>query len=197
MESPIGCFDCHAIFPSDSPLDHFERLGLARSFRIDPVELEKRYLKWSREFHPDYFQLRPAEDQHLSMSLSAALNDAYKTLKDPFRRAEYLVHLAGGPSASQQRAMPEGFLEDVLDLRMAIEEAKEEPGGDPATLADLSQRVSADRASAMRRVEEAFDATPIAAGATPDPNALMEVRRQLNTVKYLDGLLRELDDLQQ
>ena len=148
-------------------------------------------------FRSDYFQLRPAEAQQLSLSLSASLNDAYKTLREPFRRAEYLLRLYGGPSPSQQRDMPPGFLEDVLELRMAIEEAREESGGDSAVAAELAARVDADRESAMRRVADAFEAIEKRPAGEPDAAALLEVRRQLNTVKYLDGLLRELEDLQQ
>jgi hypothetical protein len=92
--------------------------------------------------------------------------------------------------------MPQGFLEDVLDLRMEIEEAKEEAGRDVALVGRLADQVSMDRESAMQRVAQAFEMIE-KAPVSVDPKALVEVRKQLNTVKYLDGLLRELDALQQ
>lgn len=191
MANPIGCFHCHSIFPPRSEVNHFQRLGLRPTFKIGPNDLETAYLAWSRELHPDYFQLRPAQDQHLSLTLSAALNDAYQTLRDPFRRAEYLLHLAGGPTASQQRDMPPDFLEEVLELRMEIEEARES-GGDPSAIEALRNRLESQRSAAMDAVERVF--APLDAGGSLDQAALADARQTLNTVKYLDGLLRELDD---
>jgi molecular chaperone HscB len=192
LKTPIGCFDCHTLFSPRSELNHFERLGLVKSYAVDVNDLERRYLAWSRELHPDYFQLRPAEDQQLSLSLSAALNDAYSVLKDPFRRAEYLLQLYGGPSASEQRAMPEGFLENILELRMEIDEAKESGAGNAAQLRQLEDRLQNERDGAMKRVADLFTTAEKAGMGTPSSESLLEIRRQLNTVKYLDGLLREL-----
>lgn len=193
LESPIGCFDCHAIFPGASPLNHFERLGLPVAFDVNLADLEHRYLAWSREFHPDYFQLRSHEDQQLSLSLSAALNDAYNTLKSPFRRAEYLLWLLGGPSASEHRAMPEGFLENVLELRMEIEELLETGGQGSAEAEQLHQRLDAERNHAMEKVADAFRDLEKRNIGKPPAELLRTLRSQLNTVKYYDGLLRELD----
>src|SRR3954454_8719783 len=101
-------------------MTHFERLGLPRRFRLDPAELERNYLARSREVHPDFTGDDPA-----SLTESAALNEAYSTLRDPFRRAEYLLTVEGGPSAGDVKQMPPEFLEEMLDLRMRIEEVKD------------------------------------------------------------------------
>lgn len=190
LDSPIGCFDCHSIYPASSPLNHFERLGIPASYSIDLAALERLYLAWSRELHPDFFQLRPPADQQLSLSLSASLNDAYRTLKDPFARAEYLLHLWGGPSASEQRQMPAGFLEEILELRGEVEEARE--SSDPSRIEELANRVRSERMRAMDTVAGQF-ATAGALSPSERATVLVEIRRLLNTVKYLDGLLRELD----
>lgn len=193
LESPIGCFDCHSIFPAETALTHFERLGLPTRFAIDNNQLEEHYLKWSRELHPDYFQLRPPEDQQLSLSLSASLNDAYMTLKDPFRRAEYLLWLFGGPAANELRAMPEGFLEQVLELRAEIDELVEQEGQDSPCAATLRDRLVHERNQAMEKVAAIFESIEQGGSARPDTEAMARARRQLNTVKYYDGLLRELN----
>src|SRR5438874_10466984 len=98
---------------------HFERLGLPRRFRLDPAALERNYLAASREVHPDFTGNDPA-----SLQMAAALNEAYATLRDPFRRAEYLLTVEGGPSAGEVKQMPAEFLEEMLELRMRIEEVK-------------------------------------------------------------------------
>ena len=81
-----------------SDTTHFERLGLPRRFRLDAAALEANYLARSREVHPDFTGNDPA-----SLQASAALNEAYTTLREPFRRAEYLLNLEGGPSAARER----------------------------------------------------------------------------------------------
>jgi murein DD-endopeptidase MepM/ murein hydrolase activator NlpD len=99
--------------------DHFERLGLPRGYSVDPAALERKYLERSRAVHPDHTGNDPA-----SLGASAALNEAYGVLRDPFRRAEYLLALAGGPSPSAVSQPSAEFLEEMLELRMQIEEAK-------------------------------------------------------------------------
>src|SRR5436309_14285604 len=99
---------------------HFERLGLPRRFRLDAAGLEANYLARSREVHPDFTGNDPA-----SLQASAALNEAYTALRDPFRRAEYLLRLEGGPSAADVKQMPAAFLEEVLSPRLRNEEVNE------------------------------------------------------------------------
>ena len=77
---------------------HFERLGLPRRFPLDLAELERNYLARSRDVHPDH-----AGNDRASLEASAALNEAYAVVRDPFRRADYLLTLAGGPSAAEQK----------------------------------------------------------------------------------------------
>src|SRR5439155_21525617 len=117
---------------------HFERLGLPRRFPLDPAQLERNYLARSREVHPDH-----AGNDRASLEASAALNEAYTVLRDPFRRADYLLTLEGGPTAAEQKQAAPELLEEMLDLRMRIEEAKH--------AADSSERVTLERDLTRRR----------------------------------------------
>jgi molecular chaperone HscB len=158
-------------------MTHFERLGLPRRFRLEAAELERNYLARSREVHPDFTGNDPA-----SLPESAALNEAYATLRDPFRRAEYLLVVAGGPSATEVKQMPAEFLEEMLDLRMRIEEVKHDHGPARAAMeTDLFRR----REGLLQQVAEQFD-RPMSAGT------LTTVRQTLNATKFINGLLRDL-----
>src|SRR3954468_3577101 len=106
-------------------LDHFARLGLPRRFCFDARELERQYLARSRDLHPDFHQMGSSAEQSASLDLSARLNEANAILRDPFQRAEYLLTLEGAPTASELKEMPAEFLEEVLELRMEIEELRE------------------------------------------------------------------------
>src|SRR5437764_2739026 len=104
--------------------DAFLRLGLPRRFALDAVELERAYLAHSRAVHPDYHLAGSSAEVNASLELSAAVNEAYNTLRDPFRRAEHLLALEGGPSASEHKQMPAAFLAEMLDAREEIELAR-------------------------------------------------------------------------
>lgn len=156
-------------------MDHFERLGLPRRFALDRAELERNYLARSRSVHPDH-----AGNSAEMLDEAARLNLAYATLKDDWRRADYLMDLLGGPNANAVSQPPAEFLEEMLDLRMAIAEAK----GEPDSTVVLKQNLERRTQEMMSRIGQMFDA-----GANPK---LTEVRQQLNAVKFINGLLRDL-----
>src|SRR5262249_2099617 len=107
-------------------MDHFDRLGLPRRFSLDGAAIERAYLARSRALHPDYHQLGSSAEQAASVELSAALNEAYGTLKDEYKRAEYLQRLEGGPTAAELKDVPPEFLEEMLEMRMEIAGLKPE-----------------------------------------------------------------------
>src|SRR5207247_4503444 len=121
-----------------SDANHFERLGLPRRFLLDQAEIERQYLARSRALHPDFHQLGSSGEQSASLELTARLNEAYTVLRDPFKRAEYLMSLEGGPSAGELKEMPAEFLEEVLELRMAMAEFLGEP--DSPARADMERQ---------------------------------------------------------
>ncbi|HEX4591300.1 MAG TPA: Fe-S protein assembly co-chaperone HscB [Gemmataceae bacterium] len=163
---------------------HFERLGLPRRFRLDAAELERNYLARSREVHPDFTGNDPA-----SLGDSAALNEAYTTLRDPFRRAEYLLTVEGGPSAADSRQMPAPFLEEMLDLRMRIEEVKEQRDPDRAGRLQMEMDLVQRRDGLLEEAAKQFDRLATAPDRAGVVNA---IRQTLNATKFVQGLLRDL-----
>jgi len=162
-------------------MNHFERLGLPRRFSIDQAEIERQYLARSREVHPDHYQSAGGLEQRASLELSSALNEAYAILRDPFRRADYLLQLMGGPSAAQMKEIPPAFLEEMLELRMEIEEVKEQP--ESADFARMEKQISDRRTKMIEEIGTLFER---------EPTPLNELRKGLNAVKYVQGLLRDL-----
>jgi molecular chaperone HscB len=155
--------------------DHYERLGLPRRFSIDPALLEAAYLDRSRAVHPDFHHGGSGGEQAASESLTAGVNEAYATLKDPFRRAEHLLALLGGPTATEVKDIPPAFLMEMMELREEIERA------------DAAGKARHE-ADAKKRLEAVF------AGLVPlfDRGELAAIRKELNAAKYLTGLLRDL-----
>lgn len=172
---------------------HFDRLGLPRRFTLDAAELERQYLARSRAVHPDYHAAGSSADRAASLDLSAALNEAYNTLRDPFTRAEYLLGLEGGPSVGEHKQVPPDFLAEMLDLRERVEDAR--AGGDVcrsavATLADeFAERYNGLLNEAAAGFTQ-LDALPPVA---PERTATrLRIRTALNAAKYVRGLIRDL-----
>lgn len=118
--------------------DFFSFLGLPRKLRIDKADLEQRYRALSRQFHPDYFYNASAAERRASLERSSYLNDAYRTLKNPVARVEYLLKIEGlEPSGAGQgghnRKVPAGLLEEVFALNEELDEIRAmKAGGAPA-----------------------------------------------------------------
>jgi molecular chaperone HscB len=165
-------------------MNHFDRLGLPRRFSLDGAAIEREYLARSRALHPDYHQLGSSAEQAASVELSAALNEAYGTLKDEYKRAEYLHRLEGGPSASELKDVPPEFLEEMLDLRMEIAGLKPDSARANALEKQLAERRRATLADVGKLLE----------GLTAENRAarLADTRRLLNGAKYVQNLLRDL-----
>lgn len=193
LVDPQRCRSCGLLQPPDPQRDHFVTLGLPRAFALDGELLERRVVEFGRELHPDRAGGDPAARTR-AMLASAQLNEAYSIVRDDYRRAEYLLKLFGGKSATEDKSVPDGFLERMLDERMELEEALH---GDAARVAALREtfereiaRCTADMAPRFAALERAEGA-----GATPpsDRDAqLTSLRRTLNVMAYYRGLLRDL-----
>jgi molecular chaperone HscB len=164
--------------------NHFERLGLPARFDVPADAVERNYLERSRALHPDFHTLASGAEQRASTDLTAALNEAYATLRDPFRRAEYLLGLLGGPSAAQHKEMAPAFLEEMLDLRMEIEEIR---GGGPGFEA-MERQLHDRRDKLLTEIAARF--AQLDAG--PKEPTLRKIREALNAARYIHGLLRDL-----
>lgn len=188
LETPLGCASCGALFEVAEGLDPFALFGLEPCYAVDPELLRRRLLRASRIAHPDFHAGRPEEA--LAERNTAALNAAYRLLQDDARRADWLVTELGGPAESDERAMPEAFLLEVMEWNETLEEARAGPGADPQALDSLEAELRARRAATMQAVAAALDPLPERGAA-----ALAEVRRQLNAVRYLDRALEQLAEL--
>jgi len=136
--------------------NHFELFGLAPRFGLDQARLDARYRELQREVHPDRFAAAPQSEQRLSMQLSTRVNEAYRTLKSPMRRADYLLRLRGfDPEFESNTAMPASFLGEQLERREALEEAV--AAGDARRLAALSDQLRLQRDSLLARLEAELD----------------------------------------
>jgi molecular chaperone HscB len=119
--------------------DFFTVFSLSRHLQVDLAALEKAFYAQSRKLHPDRFAARPAAEQEAALAQSSRLNDAYRTLKDPIARTQYLLSLEGveleeqsktateaarATGAEKKQLIPPELLEEVFDLNMQLMEMK-------------------------------------------------------------------------
>ena len=90
----LFCGTCHVVQPGSSQ-NHFDLFHLPQGFAIDYAQLEKKYLELQHQLHPDRFAAKPGSEKLLSQTQALQVNEAYHTLKDPLRRASYLLRLHG------------------------------------------------------------------------------------------------------
>lgn len=107
--------------------DYFELLGLVRRWRVDRSALERNYLERSSASHPDNFVGQGAAAQRTAMEVSSRINAAYRVLRDPIARAEYLVKLGGIDldSSDPKTGSPQpsqSFLIQMIELRERLAE---------------------------------------------------------------------------
>src|SRR5579862_9215065 len=103
------CPSCGKIQPLPTGADYFSFFGLTQKLRIDPAELEQRFHQLSWKLHPDNFVRASEFERNLALERSSELNDAYRTLRDPISRVEYLLLRAGvrKEGTTKQQAPPE------------------------------------------------------------------------------------------
>ncbi len=121
----LFCSVCGAV-QGPGAVDHFTRLGLAPGFDIDLGQLERQYFGFQRRLHPDRFAGKSPREKALSQQQATALNEAYETLKDPLKRAAYLLAHRGRPvdlTACGTINDPELLMEQ-MEKREAIAEAE-------------------------------------------------------------------------
>ena len=193
--------------------DFFSFLGLPRKLRIDMADLEQRYRALSRQFHPDYFYNAPPAERRGALEKSSYLNDAYRTLKNPIARVEYLLKLegvaAGGPSGTQERegfsraAPPQSLLEEVFALNEELDEVREQKAsGAPAEtwrarLDRARQPIDAKRAeheSQLQELSERWDAVADNETADGDRRKVLDaLRDRILERNYINNLLAGIE----
>jgi molecular chaperone HscB len=173
----------------------YEFFGLDKKLVIDNENLQKRFYDLSRQWHPDRFGRKSPEEQAQALEATSVLNDGYRTLRDPVRRAEYLLTEEGFPIGEQRsKDVPPELLEEVFELNMALEELK---SGDEDARPQLeTARVNFVRlrTDIDRELEDLFARYDAAEPESQSARqALHEIRGVLNRRRYIENLIRDVD----
>jgi molecular chaperone HscB len=181
--------------------DYFTVFGLPRKLTVDLDALQRRFYELSRQHHPDFHQGTDAAKQAETLARSALVNRAYRALRDPLPRVEYLIALEEGrevrEGATEKPRAPRELLQEMLEVQEALEEAKAE-----GMSGEAAERVREERARLEARY--ATEAEAIAGRAAEwdrlvdadgDRTPLLEwFKQRLATRAYLRTVIDDLSD---
>ena len=205
-ESTLFCPHCSKIQPPPGG-DYFSVFSLVPKLDLDLGMLEHQFHKLSRKLHPDRFARGSENEKEWSLADTALLNDAYRTLKDPIRRTEYLLKLQGaeigeehaGKDRKDPSRVPADLLEEAFDLNMQLEEmrmAKKMGETDPelqSSLEQASQKFNDmldDVDRDLRGQWQVWD--------NGDENARLESQKKMVSLldrrRYINNLVREVSE---
>ena len=218
MRAAHFCNSCGKLQPA-VPTDYFSFFGLPRKLNVDTAALEREFYKLSRKLHPDLYARGASKAQEWSLEKSSQLNDAYRTLRDPIARTEYLLKLEGVHLEEQSKAatdkarqtgqekkqvIPPELLEEVFELNMQLEEARmNKKMGEPD--ADLLREVENTRndlqakhdalMDELRGYWGEWDALPDNADEAQRKPARDKMVGLLNRRSYIRNLVRDVNEV--
>lgn len=186
----LFCNACEVLQPLSPQSDFFDVLGIAPAFELDLALLETRFKQLSRKLHPDRFATASARERRLSLEHATTLNDAYRTLKTPIKRAEYLLTRWGRPVASEsfRIQLPFEFMENLMDLREALGDAQLER--DEEAVNRVLERVEGQWRDRYAEVSALF-AICVALDSSGRETHLGGLEQAFLKLRYLNGILSE------
>ncbi len=180
------CPLCQTIQPPSPGRTYFDRLGVESCFQQDLHTLVTRHRQEQRRFHPDRFVSKTDAERRLSLEHATALNDAYRVLRDPCLRAEYMLRLRGCEVGSEDKqvSLSPMFLMEVMELREVIDELR---GSDThVERGQIERDVALRYEDILARLGEGLD------NNSDNVDELAQLAAQL---RYLKRILEDLQSL--
>jgi molecular chaperone HscB len=201
------CPQCTRILTLGRHGDYFAFLGVPRKLNLDLADLEQRFRTMSRQFHPDYFHNASLAERRASLERSSYLNDAYRTLKHPIDRIEYLLSLEGADRQSARGAsggqeVPASLLEEVFALNEELDEVRDlKSRGAPeqdwkSRLERAREPIDAKQAqheAELRELSTQWDALADDAAASERRAVIEALRGRMLERNYISNLLAGIE----
>jgi molecular chaperone HscB len=206
------CPQCTKILTLGRQGDYFAFLGVPRKLNLDVADLEQRFRALSRQFHPDYFYNATPAERRASLERSSYLNDAYRTLRQPISRLEYLLSVEGidrrrserpGGDQPSDNKVPPGLLEEVFELNEELDAVRElRAAGSPAeewkgrlqAAREPIERKRAEHEAQLDALSSQWDAlVDAAAPESARREVLVALRERLLERNYIQNLLAGIE----
>ena len=170
--------------------DPFDMLGITPRFDLDLAAVELRHRELSKALHPDRYAGAPAAERRMALSRAIDVNEAFRVVRDPIRRAEALLRRAGAAvGETSEPKPPPALLMEMMEAREELAEAAR--AKDVGRVGKLGEAMSARQAGILGRLGNAFDA----AGA--DPQKIAEILPVLGELRYIRRFLDEVSAIEE
>ncbi len=175
------------------PADYFSVFGISPQLALDLPELQRQFYVLSKQHHPDRFARASTEQQRYALDFTSLLNDAWRVFRDPVARAEYLLKLKGYDTPDgrsndgRASSVPTELLEEVFELNMALEEARDGDSNAKHQVAEALKHFTALRESLDRERDQIFAAYD----SSKQEFHLDALRSLLHRRRYIDNLVRD------
>jgi molecular chaperone HscB len=191
------CSSCGKLLQLPQGIDYFTLFEMPRNLWIEMNALEQRFLQMSWKLHPDNFVNASEEERELSLKRSSELNDAYRTLRDPIARVEYLLAIEGQRKEGEkkQQAPPE-LLEEVFELNESLDELREAKASGE-NLTERKTRLEAAEKNFQEKLHEVDGELQVAAhewdtALTGDSATRKKIMARLNELLNRRSYIRNL-----
>ena len=172
-------------------MDPFATLGIPRSYDVDLAAVEKTHRELSRALHPDKFIGASPSERRVALTRAVEVNEAWRVVRDPIRRAEALLKLSGVPvgEEGEPKADPE-FLMEMLEQREALAEAKH--ARDLAAVRRMAGTIETRARAAERELSEGF----ALAGDAASLAGLTRLTRKIGELRFYRRFLEEVSAIE-
>jgi molecular chaperone HscB len=185
----LFCKYCNTLQPPAQ--DYFRFFGLERRLNLDAGDLQERYYSLSRLVHPDRFQRGTPNERRFALDATAILNDAYRTLRDPVARAEYVLREEGiQPAGRNSKRVPPELIEEVFELNMLLEEFR---GGESSARPALETALARFR-GLRGDIDSELEVRFAQYDRSHDRDELVQIRGLLDRRSYISNLIEEVEE---
>jgi molecular chaperone HscB len=204
--SAFFCPSCNAVQKLPSDTDYLTVLGLPPRPAVEGSDLQTRYYELSRKLHPDRYQTSSPEERTASVSATAVLNAAFRTLRDLESRGRYWLTREGEALGHDNNRVPPSLAAYVFDVQEQLAEVAHARDGERAGLLsglrETERDLLARRQKVLRSLDELLHAWPATnavgnTGSDADDEAVVaaraELKRLLSELSYLGTLVRDVD----
>lgn len=184
------CAACGEIVPLPAEADHYDVLGEPRALEMSTDALQRRYYELSRCLHPDRYSQAAAEQRQASQRMMAAVNLAYRTLRDPMSRARYWLSLRDAPLAARDNRVPPELAERSMAVQDLIGRLRRPQ--DAIDRESIAARLRETR-DELQRFDREIVAAAVAVFGDAENGAVAELETRLRAQTYVAKMIHDID----
>ena len=190
------CAKCSGILPMTERPSPYAMLGFEReSLNVDRVELDRRFFELSRRFHPDRFASKTPLEIGLAHEWSSAVNNAYRTLKDPILRAKYWVERRLGSIEEKSASVPPEMAELFFEVQDQLETIRDSDGSASAATVQQVRKAETDFRHEVTKLEKQLQNLFDEYDLQPDESKIVRMKEILSERSYIKSFLRQIDEI--